>query len=131
VCFDVIYHNPKFDNSTIRKMGKTRSRDGGRDIVVHTHSRPGKTAKKYIFQCKYQQSGTSLPGSKVQDISDTIIQYGAAGYGIMTNVVIDSTLYDKLDGISKTLTVQVEDYSVYKLERILACYPQIKRRHFS
>lgn len=130
VCYDVIYYNPTFDNTTIRKMGKTRSRDGGRDIVVYTHSRPGKPALKYIFQCKYQKPGTSLSGSKVQDISDTIIQYSASGYGIMTNVVIDSTLYDKLDGISRTLLIEVEDFSVYKLERILAAYPQLKLRHF-
>lgn len=131
LCFDIIYHNPKFDNSTIRKMGKAKSRDGRRDIVVYTHSRPGKPTQKYIFQCKFQLSSSSLTGSKVQDISDTITQYGASGYGIMTNVVIDSTLYDKMDGISKTLSVEIEDYSVYKIERILASYPQIKQRHFS
>jgi predicted translin family RNA/ssDNA-binding protein len=130
VCFDIIYHNPKFDNYTIRKMGKAKSRDGGRDIVVFTNSRPGKPAQKFIFQCKYQQPGSSLSGSRVQDISDTITQYGASGYGIMTNVVIDSTLYDKMDGIRKTLSVEIEDYSVYQLERILAYYPQIKQRHF-
>lgn len=130
LCFDIIYYSPKFDNSTIRKMGKSRSRDGKRDIVVYTHSRPGKIAQKYIFQCKYQQIGSSLSGSKVQDISDTITQFGASGYGIMTNVVIDSTLYDKLDGIKQNIKVEIEDYSVYRLERILSCYPKIKQRHF-
>lgn len=130
LCFDIIYHNPKFDNSTIRKMGKTRSRDGGRDIVVSTHSRPGKTSQKYIFQCKYLQPGSSLSASKVLDISDTVTQYGASGYGIMTNVVIDATLYDKMDGIAKNMNIETEDYSVYKFERILACYPQIKQRYF-
>jgi len=130
LCFDIIYHNPKFDNSTIRKMGKARSRDGGRDITVMTHSRPGKPSKKYIFQCKYLKNGSSLSGTKVQDISDTVTQYDATGYGIMTSVVIDSTLYDKLDGISRNLQIEIEDYSVYKLERILAGYPQIKQRHF-
>lgn len=131
LCFDIIYYNPAFNNTTIRKMGKTRSRDGGRDIEVFTHSRPGKPAKKYIFQCKYQKPGSSLTASKVQDISDTVTQYQASGYGIMTNVVIDATLYDKLDGISRNLNIETEDYSVYKLERILACYSQIKQRYFN
>lgn len=130
VCYDIIYHNPKFDNSTIRKIGKSKSRDGGRDITVQTHSRPGKPAQKYIFQCKFQKINSSLTASKVLDISDTIRQYGASGYGVMTNVVIDATLYDKMDGLSRNLSVEMEDYSVYKLERILACYPQIKQRHF-
>ncbi len=130
MCYDIVYYNPKFDNSTIRKMGKSRSRDGGRDIEVFTHSRPGKLAGKYIFQCKYQKPGSSLTGTKVTDISDTIVQYEASGYGIMTNVVIDSTLYDKMDRIGKKLSVEIEDYSVYKLERILASYPQIRQRHF-
>lgn len=130
LCFDVIYHNPGFNNDTIRKMGKARSRDGGRDIEVFTHSRPGRPAEKYIFQCKYLQPGSSLTGSKVLDISDVITQHGASGYGIMTNVVIDATLYDKLDGINRTLKIDTKDYSVYKLERILASYPQIKQRHF-
>lgn len=131
LCYDIIYHNPKFDNSTIRKMGKSKSRDGGRDITVSTHSRPGESAKKYIFQCKHMRSGSSLTGSKVQDIADTVIRYEAHGYGIMTNVTIDSTLYDKLDGLSKSFHIKVEDFSVYKLERILAGYPHLKERYFN
>lgn len=130
LCFDIIYHNPKFDNSTIRKIGKTKSRDGGRDITVLTHSRPGNPAKKFIFQCKYLKPGSSLTGSKVQDISDTVVKHDAHGYGIMTNVIIDATLYDKLDGIARTLKVEIEDFSIYKLERILSGHPQIKSRYF-
>lgn len=130
LCFDIIYYNPKFDNTTIRKMGKAKSRDGGRDITVHTHSRPGRPSIKYIFQCKYLKAGSSLTGTKVQDISDTVTQFNAKGYGVITNVVIDSTLYDKLDGIARNLQIEVEDYSVYKLERIISGYPQIKKRHF-
>ena len=131
LCYDIIYYNPKFDNSTIRKMGKSRSRDGGRDIVVFTHSRPGVQSKKYIFQCKYLKPESSLTASKVIDISDTVSQYGATGYGIMSNVVLDATLFDKLDRLNENLKIEIEDYSVYKLERILACYPQLKKRHFN
>ncbi|SHO57650.1 hypothetical protein [Vibrio quintilis] len=34
LCYDVIYYNSKFDWRTVKKMGRSRSRDGGRDIVV-------------------------------------------------------------------------------------------------
>ena len=131
LCFDIIYYNPKFDNTKIRKMGKTRSRDGGRDIEVFTHSRPGVPAVKFIFQCKFHKKGSSLAASKVQDISDTVTQFSAGGYGVMTNVVIDATLYDKLDGIARSMNIETEDYSIYKLERILASYPHIKSRYFN
>lgn len=131
LCYDIIYHNPKFDNSTIRKMGKSRSRDGKRDIVVNTHSRPGYQSEKYIFQCKYLQPGSSLTATKVIDISDTVDQYAAQGFGIMTSVVIDATLYDKLDGISQRKGIKTQEFSVYELERILARYDNIKQRHFN
>ena len=131
LCYDIIYHNPKFDNTTIRKMGKSKSRDGGRDIVVHTHFRPGYQAEKFIFQCKYLKPGSSLTASRVLDISDTIEQYGAKGYGIMTSVVIDSTLYDKLDRISASKKIETQEFSVYELERILARYDNIRQRHFN
>ncbi len=131
LCYDIIYHNPKFDNSTIRKMGKSKSRDGGRDIVVNTHPRPGYQSEKYIFQCKYLKPGSSLTATKVIDISDTIEQYDAQGYGIMTSVVIDATLYDKLDRISARKDIETQEFSVYELERILARYKNIKQRHFN
>ncbi|PKD17660.1 hypothetical protein APR41_05480 [Salegentibacter salinarum] len=131
LCYDIIYHNPKFDNNTIRKMGKSKSRDGGRDIVVHTHSRPGYLPEKYIFQCKYLKPGSSLTATRVIDISDTIDQYGAQGYGIMTSVVIDATLFDKLDAISSRKRIETQEFSVYEMERILARYDNIKHRHFN
>jgi hypothetical protein len=130
LCYDIIYYNSKFDNRTIRKMGKSKSRDGGRDIEVYTHARPGRSPLKYIFQCKYQKPGTSLTGSKLRGVSDTIDQYGADGYGVMTSVVIDPTLYDKLDGISKNREIKLAHWSVYEIERFLVSYPDIKKRYF-
>lgn len=121
----------KFDNTTIRKMGKSRSRDGGRDIIVYTQARLGYQKEKYIFQCKYLRPGGSLTAKKVTDISDTIEQYNAQGYGIMTSVVIDATLYDKLDAIATKKQIRSEEYSVYELERILARQPALRERHFN
>ncbi len=130
VCYDVIYYNPKFDSSTIRKMGKSRSRDGGRDIEVFTRSRPGYEPEKFIFQCKFIKPDSSLSSTKLVGITDVVDQYGASGYGIMTSGVIDSTLYDKIDGIGRNRGIQFEHWSVYELERFLAKHPNIKDRHF-
>ena len=130
ICYEIIYYNPKYNNTTIRKIGKTKSRDGGRDIEVFTYSRPGKEPEKYIFQCKYLKQGKSLSGSRIQNISDVIAQYGAEGYGVMTSAVIDATLYDKLDGIARNKDVKVETWSVFEIDRFLTRNNGIKKRYF-
>lgn len=130
LCYDIIYYNPKFDNKTIRKMGKSRSRDSGRDIEVLTSARPGYMPEKYIFQCKFMSTGSSLPASKLTGISDVVDQHGAQGYGIMTSGVIDATLYDKLDGIARNRKIKVETWSVLEIERFLSRNPHVKGRYF-
>jgi hypothetical protein len=40
LCYDILYCHPQFDSSTIQKMGKSRSRDGGRDITIMTKRTP-------------------------------------------------------------------------------------------
>ncbi|QEC78358.1 hypothetical protein [Mucilaginibacter ginsenosidivorax] len=108
LCIDILSCNPGFNQATMRKMGKSRSRDGGRDIEIWTHRRFQYEPEKFIFQCKLLKKGTSLTATKVQDISDTVDQFGARGYGIMTNVVIDATLYDKLDRLALNKSMKIE-----------------------
>lgn len=112
-------------------MGKSRSRDAGRDIVIFTAARPGYTPEKYIFQCKYLGGGGSLTSSKVTNISDIMDQHGAQGYGLITSGVIDSALYDRLDGISVSRGFKIETWSVLEIERYLSRHPQIKERYFN
>ncbi|WP_341832434.1 hypothetical protein AACH28_05365 [Sphingobacterium thalpophilum] len=131
LCYDLVYYDPKFDRKTIRKMGKSRSRDGGRDIVVYTASRLGNAPKKFIFQCKFIKNGSSLSASKVLDVSDTIDQYDADGYGVFTTGVIDATLFDKVDAIAKRRNLDVVFNSKYEIERDLASFPQLKNRYFT
>lgn len=131
LCYDIIYHNSKYDRQTIRKMGKSRSRDGGRDIVVHTKARPGEQAKKYIFQCKLYNPDTSANTSNVKSVSDVIDQYGADGYGLMCSCYIDSTLYDKLDGIAQHRSIQIETWSKFEIERYVARRPTLRARFLS
>lgn len=130
LCYDLIYYNPIFDNKTIRKMGKSRSRDGGRDIVVYTRERIGYKPQKFIFQCKLIKSNNSLTATKVLDISDIIEQYEADGYGIFTSGVIDSTLFDKIDKIASRRQLKALLSSKYELERDLSMLPQLKDRYF-
>lgn len=61
LCYDVIFAHAKFDSDTIRKLGKSRSRDGGRDLEIReTPSHRGGPSRKWIFQCKLVTDGSSL-----------------------------------------------------------------------
>lgn len=131
LCYDIIYHSSKFDNNTIRKMGNSRSRDGGRDIEVYTHKLNNKKAKKYIFQCKFTTTHKSINTSNIGSVSDVIDQYGADGYGVFCNTVIDSTLYDRLDGIKTNRKIEIETWSNNEIERFISRRPSVNQRYFS
>jgi hypothetical protein len=111
-------------------MGKSRSRDGGRDIVVYTNERPGISKKMYIFQCKFTKTSPSLSAQKVENISDTVVQYGAQGYGVMTPVLIDATLYDRIDAICNNFHIESDNWSGLEIERFIARHPNLRKRHF-
>ncbi len=131
LCYDILYCHPYFDSSTIKKMGKSKSRDGGRDIVIKTKSSPTKESELYIFQCKYISNSTSLSASKIPNAGNVIMQYGAKGYGVFTTTVIDSTLYDMLDGFNKSSGTDTSFcWSKYELERHLNRNQIIKNKYF-
>lgn len=131
LCYDVIYSNSRFDRETIRKMGRSRSRDGGRDITVMTKARPTEEPKLFIFQCKAINPDRSLSAATVGSVSDVIDQYGAQGYGVMTTGVIDATLYDRLDGIQRNRGIEMSHWSRLELERFLVRRPELLRRHLA
>lgn len=131
LCYDVLYCHPHFDSSTIQKMGKSRSRDGGRDIVIKTKKTPTNEQELFIFQCKYLSAKTSLSAAKISNAANVIIQYGAKGYGVFTSTVIDSTLYDMLDGFNRSINIDVSFcFSKYELERYLNRHQLIKQKYF-
>jgi hypothetical protein len=114
-------------------MGKSKSRDGGRDIVVYTNSQPGDSTKKYIIQCKLLQKSSSLTKSIMKNVSNVIMEYEADGYMIMTNAVIDSGLYDMLDSFNRNPKMKTDtkiNYSKLELERYLVGHNKIKQRYF-
>ena len=135
LCYDILCRSGQFDSSTIRKMGKSRSRDGGRDIEIWTRQRYALPPQKWIYQCKFSsKTDSSLSGSKIT-ISDVIDQYEADGFGVMTNLVIDSTLYDKLDGISQTrrnkgIPVGIDTRDKYELERFISFREDLLIKYF-
>lgn len=131
LCYDLIFSNPKFDRESIKKMGKSRARDGGRDIEVReAPGRPGVAARKWIFQCKLVKGGASLGRGRVVDVGDMLDQYGVQGFGIMTSAIIDSGLYDKIESVCAKRQVQQYNFSKLELERALARSPTIRRRYF-
>ncbi|XZN95256.1 MAG: hypothetical protein ACM65K_20665 [Microcoleus sp.] len=127
LCYDVV--NYRHQPSKILKMGKSRSRDGGRDIVFHTTGRAGQPPVKWIVQCKLIRDGSSLAGSKVQ-VADPVDQYGAGGFCVMTSGVIDSTLYDKLEGVARNRGIEIDWWSRLELERFLARHKELRDRYF-
>lgn len=132
LCYDVIYSHPRFNVNTIRKLGHSRSRDGGRDIEVYDIAMlPGETPVKWIFQCKLVSKAKSLGGSKVQDIGDMLEQYNAGGFGVMTSVLIDATLYNKMDSICSRRNVKQMSFSVLELERVILKDIAFFERYFS
>ncbi|TFW57794.1 hypothetical protein CT676_27715 [Bradyrhizobium sp. MOS001] len=132
LCYDIIYHHPKFDSDTIRKLGKSRSRDGGRDIEVYDLPVGRGTApRKWIFQCKLVKDGSSLSARRLQDVGDMLEMYRAEGFGVMTSAVIDATLYDKLDAVCGNRKVAQLHFSRLELERALDRLPKIRAQYFS
>jgi hypothetical protein len=134
LCFDYLFAHPDFDKDRIEKIGKSRSRDGGRDIVAWTHPRwhPYRPAEKFIFQCKHIGAEASLTPKHLQAIGDTIEQYGAHGYGIMCSGYIDATLHDRVDAIANQRQLApTRKLDRFHLERFLARRPHLVRRYFN
>ncbi|RVI62689.1 restriction endonuclease [Sinorhizobium meliloti] len=131
LCYQLIFDNPKFDSDTIRKLGKSRSRDGGRDIVVHEATMgPWVEPRKWIFQCKLVTKGSSLGATRLTDVGDMLEQYSAQGFGVITSAQMDATLYDKLDAICSKRGVEQYHLSVLELERALARNRRLRQKFF-
>jgi hypothetical protein len=129
LCCDVLAATEEFDYRTIKKMGKSRSRDGGRDIEATSRPRAGVSARKWIYQCKALAPNLSLSGSRVS-MADVIDQYGADGFGVMTSGVIDATLWDKLKAISERRGIEHDAWDQLRLEHFLAVRREIRERYF-
>lgn len=132
LCYDYLYAQPFFDRNRLEKIGKSRSRDGGRDIVAWTSPTPPmfRPPVKYIFQCKHIKPDASLTPKHFRSVADVIEQYGAAGYGVMCSGYIDATLHDKIDAITGRRGVDARKVDRFQLERFLARRPHLVEHYF-
>lgn len=132
LCYDYLYAQPFLDRSRLEKIGKSRSRDGGRDIVAWTNPAPPmfRAPVKYIFQCKHIGAGASLTPKHFRSVSDVIEQYGAGGYGVMCSGYIDATLHDRVDAIAARRGIDVRKVDRLQLERFLTRRPHLLERYF-
>ncbi|EID9445355.1 TPA: hypothetical protein NQM65_004722, partial [Salmonella enterica] len=131
LCYDIIYSHPRFNNETIRKLGKSRSRDGGRDIQVYDiPTERLMEPKKWIFQCKLVTGAGSLSATKLTDVGDMLDSYDVEGFGVFTNTIIDATLYDKLDKVCSKRNVEQLNFSALEIEKELIRKPYIRMKYF-
>lgn len=132
LCYDIILSQFAHKDVEIYRMGKTRSRDGGRDIVVREWLPFDSTPKKYIVQCKLITNGNSLSlGRMRSSITDVVIKSNANAYVIMTNELIDSTLHDLLDDLEKS-KLEVDTslrYDRNRIEHFLALHKEIRDKY--
>ncbi|MDM3844113.1 MAG: pentapeptide repeat-containing protein [Aphanizomenon gracile PMC638.10] len=128
LCYDII--KEKHHPNEIHKIGKSRSRDGGRDIVFYKRTDINKKPIKWIAQCKLKSDKGSLGSSQVPHIRDMLDQYNAEGFCILTSGIIDATLHDRLDTLKEDKGFEVERWSYLEIERFLAEHPEIKARYF-
>jgi hypothetical protein len=129
LCCEVLARCGHYDPERVVKMGRSRSRDGGRDIIAFSNLPLNRSRCKFIFQCKRIGRDRALGGKNVT-VSDVVDQFGAGGFGVMTSGLIDSTLYDKVEQITEKRSLQRDFWDQLRLERFLAENLDIKNRYF-
>ncbi len=132
LCWDYLYASPHFDRDRLEKMGKSRSRDGGRDLVVWTKRAPPfyRSPVKWVFQCKHIRADDSLTPKHIKNIGDVIEQYDAGGYGVMTCGYIDPTLHDRVDSICGKRGVEVRKVDRFLLQAFVSARPHLFDKYF-
>lgn len=118
----------------VRKVGSTRDRDGGRDLIAEwaTLPLPGKVLKKgdspvairrVVVQCKAY--GRPVDKSKVVDIRDVVEHYGATGYFLAVSSSLTSGLFDHLDRLRLGGKIWVDWWTRQEIEKRLQANPDI------
>lgn len=132
LCWDYLYASPQFDRDRLEKIGKSNSRDGGRDIVAWTNRAPPfyRAPVKWIFQCKHIRADDSLTPKHIKSIGDVIDQYDAGGYGVMTCGYIDATLHDRVDSICARRGAEVRKVDRFLLQAFVSARPHLVEKYF-
>jgi hypothetical protein len=132
LCYDLVLRDGRFISRETKKMGTSRSRDGGRDIVTKSASRSGQRSSNnlWIVQCKFSKSRKSLGRDDVR-LGDLIDEYAPAGVIIATNMVIDAGTYDKYEKIKANRKVEIESWDGLFIERLLNKNPDLFRYYLN
>lgn len=132
LCWDYLYASSQFDRDRLEKIGKSRSRDGGRDIVAWTNRLFPfyRSPVKWVFQCKHIRADDSLTPKHIKSIGDVVEQYDAGGYGVMTCGYIDATLHDRVDSICEKRGVEVRKVDRFQLQAFLSMRPHLVDKYF-
>jgi len=129
LCYDLILRDGRFIPEETRKMGKSKSRDGGRDIKTFEKSRTGKNKKGlWIIQCKYSKLNKSLGRNDII-LSELVDEYKPYGVIIATNMVIDAGAYDKFDKIAENRSIDINYWDRLWIERLLNRNPDLIRSY--
>lgn len=131
LCYEIVRILFVHKNVEIHRMGNSRSRDGGRDIVIYEQLSFSEKEKVYIVQCKLITNGKSLSKGRVGSVTDVVMQYKADAYIVMTNEVIDSTFHNLLDSIkaSKLHTDTSLRFDRNRIEHFLALHKEIREKY--
>jgi len=125
LCYHLTIRDGRFSESDTRKMGHSRSRDGGRDILTKNIRRAGDNRQStWIIQCKFSLKGRSLGRNQIM-LSEIIDEHNPHGIIIATNMLVDSGTYDKYDKIGKNRKVKIEIWDGLKLEREINKNPDL------
>lgn len=129
LCYDLTRRDGRFPPSRVKKMGHSKSRDGGRDIIAYTATRLGSSPKEWLIQCKYSSTKKSLGRNSIQ-LSELIDEYMPAGIIVATNLIVDAGLHDKSKSISENRSIEVEVWDGLEIERRVNQNPDLYKLYF-
>jgi hypothetical protein len=127
LCYELVRRDGRFEKEQTKKMGVSRSRDGGRDIITKSIIRAGQLSperQSWIIQCKFSVRRKSLGRDDVR-ISDLIDEFNPSGIIIATNMLIDAGTYDKYERIQQNRGVTIECWDGLYMERCLNRNPDL------
>ncbi|MGE5474804.1 MAG: restriction endonuclease [Ignavibacteriales bacterium] len=124
---ELLYYEPGFWG--IQKVGATREGDGNRDLqaIVSWAEKEKIRTEKVIIQCKAYQK--SVGKSDVKDIRDTIENYNAEGFMIVTSSRITVQLQDHLEKLRDQKNFYIEWWNRENIEIRLRQHPEILMRY--